>query len=72
MRTKAEALAAPLAGGRWEVPDQDWPWNELAIIERLASGEVRGRYADATSTVMTAHGFRAYCTNAEYLGGTNE
>jgi len=72
MRTKAEALANPARGDKWKIETHDWPWNDLTIIERLTGGEVRGRYADATCTVMTERGFQGYCCNAEYLGGADE
>ena len=69
MRSKEEALAKPMAGDKWKIETHDWPWNELAVLGVLTTGEVHGRYADATRTVMSCFGFWAYCCNAEYLGG---
>jgi hypothetical protein len=71
MRTKAEALANPMAGDRWKIETHDWPWSDLTVIGVLSTGEVHGRYADATATVMSCFGFQAYCVNAEYLGGVD-
>jgi hypothetical protein len=69
MRTKAEALANPMAGDRWRIETHDWPWSDPTVLTQAEDDEVRMRYADGTSTWMTGIGFRAVMADAEYLGG---
>lgn len=71
MRTKAEALAKPMAGDQYMRPinrisyvqmvtPQGWVrWNEV----------FKGRRRTFWSTPKS---FRRWAANAEYLGGTNE
>ncbi len=69
MRTKAEALAKPMAGDKWHIVGSDWPWSDPTVLTLAEDGEVRMRYEDGTSTWMTGVGFRSGMANAEYLGG---
>ena len=62
MRTKAEALANPMAGDRW--------WNGTERITLTSTTKGSTTWSDGRWTIRERNtSFRRWAANAEYLGG---
>ena len=69
MRTKAEALAKPMAGDRWELPCGDR--YEVIEFERgyVTDVCIRGIDVGAGGLSNSIDAWRGHMYSAEYLGG---
>ena len=75
MRTKAEAIAGPLAGDRWREPNGDIKTitilrnNEVVWRREKRVQYIDGRVRRFTSFPSTWTSFRKWAATAEFLGG---